>query len=59
MKITKYKRGGEPRHVIEYKDAPGRIAIGSSAPKKTLPTDSRGSGAIFGASARASTGRRE
>jgi hypothetical protein len=37
MKITKYKRGGEPRHVIEYKDAPGRIAIGKLGTEEDAP----------------------
>lgn len=37
MKITKYKRGGDPRHVIEYKDAPGRVAVGKLGTDEDAP----------------------
>jgi hypothetical protein len=39
MKIKKYKRGGDPRHVIEYEDAPGRIDAGKIGTNMDAPTE--------------------
>ncbi|MEX2444462.1 MAG: hypothetical protein WD492_12705 [Alkalispirochaeta sp.] len=39
MKITKYKRGGDPAHVIEYQSAPGHVAVGKIGTNQDPPTE--------------------
>lgn len=39
MKIKKYKRGGDPRHIIEYEAAPGNVAVGKLGTDQDAPTE--------------------
>lgn len=38
MKITKYRQAKEPRHIVEYQDAPGHVRVGKFGTDEEPPT---------------------